>query len=73
MPQLGHFWVLQEIWKRKNKDSKLSLPLGRTQQNGKERQPLCGRRTQLLSPTALKNVSHWGRGRTTLSPTVPPS
>lgn len=59
MPQRGRFWALQEIWKRRNKDSKPSLPLGRTQQNGKERPPLCGRRTQPLSLTALKNVSHW--------------
>lgn len=58
MPQLGHLGALQEIWKRRSKDSKLSLPLGRTRQNGKERQPLCGSRTQLLSRTALKNVSH---------------
>lgn len=30
LPSLGHFWALQEIWRKRNEDSKIFLPLGRT-------------------------------------------
>ncbi|XP_054399416.2 UPF0193 protein EVG1 isoform X5 [Pongo abelii] len=40
---------LYGIWRRRNKDSKISLPWGRTQRNGKERPLLHDRRLQPLS------------------------
>ncbi|EDM15824.1 similar to RIKEN cDNA 1700088E04, isoform CRA_c [Rattus norvegicus] len=43
-----------EIWRRRNEDSKISLPLGRTWRNGK-RFPTCSKKTQLLSWTGLTN------------------
>nr|XP_020752149.1 UPF0193 protein EVG1 isoform X1 [Odocoileus virginianus texanus] len=43
------------IWRRRSEDSRISLPPGRSQRNGKESPLPCDRRTQPPSWTALKN------------------
>nr|KAF6451823.1 hypothetical protein HJG59_001830 [Molossus molossus] len=55
------FWALQEIWRRRSEDSKISWPRGRIKRNGKESPLPCKGRTQPLSWTGLKNWS--GRSR----------
>lgn len=58
-PFAPSLWALQETWRRRNLDSRTSLPLGRTQRNQEGRLVPCGRRTQPLSRTVSRNVSTW--------------